>query len=297
MELSCPGIYPLFRCSAATQTDQNKNQQFKPYKLNKTVLSFLFYTGVPEHLRTVESNVLHAADTAALDYRSTQMAQCSMTGVAGALIAQITNSSLQLQYMLTVNPIVPALCTSSLVIALLCVYYSFRMHYSLAKCTFAEDLRTAFTERIPVGTRGGCGEGGPGSGEGGEETGVSDRRLEEGIAEPIEEGGGRILASYKATLMLWLPLYLLVLAISSYLVTIFLYWGFAAGMDLEGRRKESTVVSFHVSAPPLVSRADNEFLGRCTNRVLIVGGWISMDHNRDGKEGLSSLHSGAVRQS
>jgi len=217
-------------------------QQFKPYKLNKTVLSFLFYTGVPEHLRTVESNVLHAADTAALDYRSTQMAQCSMTGVAGALIAQIANSSLQLQYMLTVNPIVPGLCTSSLVIALLCVYYSFRMHYSLARCTFAKDLRTAFAERIPVGTGGDCREGGPGSGEGGEETGVRDRRLEEGIAEPIEEGGERILASYTATLMLWLPLYLLVLAISSYLVTIFMYWGFAAGMNLEGRAKENTVV-------------------------------------------------------
>jgi len=154
-----------------------------------------------------------------------------MTGVAGALVAQIASSSLQLEYMKTIHPIVPALCTSSLVIALLCVYYSFRMHYLFAKCTCAEDLITAFTQRAPVGTGGGSEEGGPGGGEiepesgdgeagsgearegcgvregegevhqgrgggdeGGEEAGARDRQLEEGIRGPMEEGGKRGIA-------------------------------------------------------------------------------------------------------
>jgi len=265
-----------------------------------------------------------------------------MTGVAGALVAQIASSSLQLEYMKTIHPIVPALCTSSLVIALLCVYYSFRMHYLFAKCTCVKDLITAFTQRAPVGTEGGSEEGGPGGGEiepgggeeepgseegepgsgdggsgseeareecvvrdgeeevnqergggdeGGEEAGARDRRLEEGIPGPIEEGGerrvadggekrlseggGRLLASYKAILILWLPLYLLKLALLLYLVNIYLYWLVASLMDLEGRREESSNVGFH-ALKLLVSRADNKSLGLSYSLVGNDGGWISM---------------------
>jgi len=85
-----------------------------------------------ELLGDVRSNILKDP-AAALEYRSTQMAQCSMTGVAAALVAQVANSTLQLQYMPTIHWIVPALCAGSLVVSLLCVYYSFLLHYKLAK--------------------------------------------------------------------------------------------------------------------------------------------------------------------
>jgi len=264
-----------------------------------------------ELLRAVESNILLASDTTTLDYRSAQMAQCSMTGVAAALVAQVASSSLQLQYMPTIHWIVPALCTGSLVIGLLCVYYSFLLHYSLAKYACARDLRTAFAQRAPIGTvgtagtaRGGGGGGDEGEerrergggGEGGEGAGVGGTQLEEGIAERVEEGGGRRLPSYQATLILWLPFYLLMLAISLYLATLFLYWWVAAATDLQGSWERSRKVGFQVWTS-LEFQSDNGFLGPSIHRTGIMRGCISMGCGNGGIggiTGLSSLHSGAV---
>ena len=81
------------------------------------------------------------------------------------------------------------------------MYNSPLLHYSLAKCTRASDLRTAFTHRTLVGIGGGRREGEPGRGEGegecregerggeGGETGVRGMRWQEGIAGRAEEGG------------------------------------------------------------------------------------------------------------
>jgi len=148
-----------------------------------------------ELLRAVESNILLASDATALDYRSTQMAQCSMTGVAAALVAQVASSSLQLQYMPTIHWIVPALCTSSLVIGLLCVYYSFLLHYSLAKYACARDLRTAFAQRAPVGivgTAGTAGTAGGGGEGGGVETGEKSAGREGGVAREERARGWEV---------------------------------------------------------------------------------------------------------
>ena len=190
---------------------KRKKQQFKQYKLGRTTLVFLFFTDIPGILKTAESKVIGVTKKATLDYRSAQMEQFSMTGVAGALVAQVASSSLQLEYMKTINPIVPALCTSSLVIALFCVLYSFEIHLSFARRTCAEDLITAFTQRAPDGIGGGSGEGGPrsregregcvvregeeevqesgGGDEGGEDAGARDRQLEEGTPGPMEDEG------------------------------------------------------------------------------------------------------------
>jgi len=197
VEASCRSIYPLFPCSAATQTDQNKNQKFKPYMLHRIALTLLYLTRMAELLGAVESNILLASDKEALGFRTMQMAQCSMTGVAAALIAQVANSTLQLQYMPTIHWIVPALCTSSLVISLLCVYYSFRMHYLLANFTSAYHLRAAFIWRAPGGN-----EGGEESGDGGEERrergGCGEEREGTGVETlgQMEEGRCTMLVSY-----------------------------------------------------------------------------------------------------
>jgi len=92
--------------------------------------------------------------------------------------------------------------------------------------------------RIEAG--GGNGDGGLESGnlggergeEGGSErregTGVGGRPGEEGIAGRVQEGGETRIPSYKATLLLWLPFDLLMLAITLYLLAFFLYWYVAA---------------------------------------------------------------------
>jgi len=171
-----------------------------------------------ELLESVQSNVLLASDKEGLDFRTMQMDQCSMAGVAAALIAQVANSTLQLQYMPTIHWAVPALCTCSLILGLLSVYYSFQLHYSLANFTSAYHLRAAFTRRS---------ESNEGSSE-----------------EQMEEGRWAMLASYQATFILWLPFSLLRLAIYFYLVAIVSYWGVAAEMDLQESRARSTIVSF-----------------------------------------------------
>lgn len=127
-----------------------------------------------------------------------------MTGVAAALVAQVTNTSLQQEYIPTIHWIVPALWTSTLVFALLSVYYSFLLHHYLSGFACADDLRKAFTHRSLR----------PAEGEG-------------------EEGKG--LPSLTAAVKVWAPTYLLALAIGSYIGTIGVYWGVAWGMNLEGK--------------------------------------------------------------
>jgi len=183
-----------------------------------------------ELLGEVESNVLRATDRDVHDFRAMQMEQCSLTGLAAALVAQIASSTLQLQYMPTIHWIVPALCTSSLILGLLSVSYSFRLHYLLTKYTCAQRMRTAFTW-APGGGEG----GGGGSGDGGEEG------RERGGGD---EGPGSVRPSYVATFTLWFPLILARLAILSYLVAIVLYWGVAAKMNLQESRARSTNVGF-----------------------------------------------------
>ena len=265
----------------------------------------LYPTGIQEILKTIESNILLAKDRDALDYRSTQMAQCSMTGLAAALVAQVASSSLQLQYMPTIHWIIPGLCTTSLVIGLLCVHYSFLLHYSLAKCGCARDLRTAFSTRKgtpPVGAGGDFAVGGPGGGEGREERGErewGDEGLQGtgvGTAEQVEAGRGTKLPSYKAALILWLPIYLLILAILLYIAAIGLYWAIAGAMDLQGSRGRSWKVGFNVLKTSLVSQVDNEILDLRIHHASIVGDFISMGGGNRGIGGLSSLRSGAVRQ-
>lgn len=132
-----------------------------------------------------------------------------MTGVAAALVAQVTNSSLQQEYIPTIHWIVPALWTSTLVFALLSVYYSFLLHHYLGGFASAGDLRKAFTHRnfSSAIARGEEGEG--------------------------EEGRG--LPSLTVAVKVWAPTYLLALAIGSYIGTIGVYWGVAWGMNLQGR--------------------------------------------------------------
>jgi len=261
-----------------------------------------------ELLEDVESNILKGPK-AALDYRSTQMAQCSMTGVAAALVAQVANSSLQLQYMPTIHWIVPALCTSSLIIGLLCVYYSFLLHYRLARYTCGKRLCTAFTQETCIETGGGNGDGGLESGnrggelgeEGGEEregTGVGGVPSGEGIAVGVEEEGGRTrIPSYQATFLLWLPFFLLMLAITLYILAITSYWFVAFIMDLQDSSRRSWRVVFHVLIS-LVFQADNEFLDFYIHHVDICHGSICSICPVNGViTGLSSLQSESVRLS
>lgn len=227
---------PGFNAERESKKWKRHVEKFKPYELPRIALILLYLTRMAELLGAVELNVLLASDKEALDFRTMQMAQCSMTGVAAALIAQVANSTLQLQYMPTIHWIVPALCTSSLVISLLCVYYSFRMHYLLARFTSAYHLRAAFIWSAPKGNeggderreRGGCGEGREG-------TGVE-------TLGQVEEGRWTMLVSYQATFILWLPFSLLRLAIFLYLVVLASYWGVAAKMDLQESRARSTNV-------------------------------------------------------
>jgi len=240
-----------------------------------------------ELLGAVESNVLHANDDAALDFRSMQMAQCSMTGVAAALIAQVANSTLQLQYMPTIHWTIPALCTCSLILGLLSVYYSFLLHYSLSNFTSAVNLRNAFTWRAPDGTdegnegvEAGSGDGGRGGGgERGEGAGVgTPGQLEAGTGTLGQVGAGSDpkRASYQATFILWLPFSLLRLSILLYLAVIVSYWGAAAKMDLQESRVRSTNVGYRSLTPSFVFQADHEFLGLCIHLDSIVGACISM---------------------
>jgi len=139
-----------------------------------------------------------------------------MTGVAAALVAQVTNTSLQQEYIPTIHWIVPALWTSTLVFALLSVYYSFLLHHYLSGFACASDLRKAFTHRS----------------------------LSPVVASEEEEGTG--LPSLTAAVKVWAPTYLLALSIGSYIGTIGVYWGVAWGMNLEGRG----VGSRNVCLPP-----------------------------------------------
>jgi len=321
-----------------------------------------------ELLQAVKSNILLARGRSALDYRTNQMLQCSMTGVAAALVAQVANSSLQLQYMPTIHWIVPALCTSSLVIGLVCVYFSFLLHYKLAKYICGECLRNAFTQRSRIETDGGNGDGGlesgnwggermeegggggregegvggmpkeegldkyicgecsrtavaqrpriktdggngdgglksgnrggerreQGSGEGREGTGVGGMPRGEGTAGGVEEVGGEMIPSYKATFLLWLPFSLLVLAITLYLLTINLYWFIASSMDLQDSKWRSGKVVFHVLIP-LVFQTDDEFLDLCIHRADIGHGYCCSSFRKvRGSTSLSNLQSGVV---
>ncbi|CUS10989.1 unnamed protein product [Tuber aestivum] len=192
-------------------------RRLKPYNLPKYFYPFLL--PITDTLTTLESNVLLASDNDLLDYRSRRMGGCSMTGVAAALVAQVTNTSLQQEYISTVHWIVPALWTGTLVSALLSVYYSFLLHHYLGGFACAGDLRKAFTHRGLNPTR---------------------VRNEEGEEE-------RRLPSLSAAVKVWAPTYLLALAIGSYIGTIGIYWGVAWGMDLQGRGEESRNV--RLSAP------------------------------------------------
>ena len=219
-----------------------------------------------ELLESVQSNVLRASKEEALDFRTMQMDQCSMAGVAAALIAQVAISTLQLQYMPTIHWTIPALCTCSLILGLLSVYYSFQLHYSLANFTTAPHLRAAFARRP---------EGNEGGGE-----------------EQMEEGGS-MLPSYRATFILWLPFSLLRLAIYFYLVAIVSYWGVAAEMDLQESRARSTIVSFLFLTPSSVFRADHEFLGLWIHLVGIFVDFISMVLGRGDWDNEQSVQQGS----
>ncbi|RPA93761.1 hypothetical protein L873DRAFT_1815492 [Choiromyces venosus 120613-1] len=182
-------------------------RRLKPYNLPKFLHPLLL--PITDTLTTLESNVLLASDNDLLDYRTRRMAGCSMTGVAAALVAQVTNSSLQQEYIPTIHWIVPALWTSTLVLALLSAYYSFLLHHYLGGFACAGDLRMAFTHR-----------------------GLTRDRAE----EEEEEG---ILPSLTAAVKIWAPTYLLALSIGCYIGTIGVYWGVAWGMDLQGRGADS----------------------------------------------------------
>lgn len=162
-----------------------------------------------------------------------------MTGVAAALVAQVTNTSLQQEYIPTIHWIVPALWTSTLVFALLSVYYSFLLHHYLGGFASAGDLRKAFTHR---------------------NLSSAIARGEEGEGEGEE---GRGLPSLTVAVKVWAPTYLLALAIGSYIGTIGVYWGVAWGMNLQGRGVGSRNVCLHAFILSLVFRVDNNELYRC----------------------------------
>ncbi|PWW75891.1 hypothetical protein C7212DRAFT_280439 [Tuber magnatum] len=148
-----------------------------------------------------------------------------MTGVAAALVAQVTNTSLQQEYISTIHWLVPALWTSTLVFALLSVYYSFLLHHYLGGFACASDLREAFTHR--------------------------------GLSPALVREEERRLPSLTAAVKVWAPTYLLALAIGSYIGTIGVYWGVAWRMDLQGRGEGSRNVCLHPFTLPLVSLADD----------------------------------------
>jgi len=250
-------------------------------------------------LGAVESNIVHAKENEALDFRNMQMAQCSMTGVAAALVAQVANSTLQLQYMPTIHWTIPALCTCSLILGLLSLSYVLQLHYSLANLTSAVDLRKAFTWRAPDGTDGSnegaearSGDGGRGGGgERGEGAGVgTPGQLEAGTGVgtlgqvgagtgagtlgQVGAGSDPERASYEATFILWLPFALFRIAIYLYLAAILSYWGVAAKMDLQESRARSTNVGYLSFTTSFVFQADHEFLGICIFLDSIVGGCI-----------------------
>ncbi|KAG0641003.1 hypothetical protein HOY80DRAFT_1114889 [Tuber brumale] len=177
-------------------------RRLKPYNIPKLLYPLLL--PITDTLTTLESNVLLASDNDLLDYRSRRMAGCSMTGVAAALVAQVTNTSLQQEYILTIHWIVPALWTSTLVLALLSAYYSLLLHHYLGGFAEAGDLRKAFTHR----------------------------GLTPALAREEER---RRLPSLTAAVKVWAPTYLLALSIGSYIGTMGVYWGVAWGMDLQGR--------------------------------------------------------------
>lgn len=110
-----------------------------------------------------------------------------------ALVAQVTNGSLQQEYTTEIHWIVSALWTCGLVLSLLSVYYSFLLHHYLASFSTAQDLRYAFTHRTfnRVKTR------------------------------------GANLPSLTVAAKLWVPPYLLSLAIGFYILTLGLYWSLA----------------------------------------------------------------------
>lgn len=177
------------------------------------------------------------------------MAQCSMTGVAAALVAQVASSTLGLQYMPTIHWIVPALCTSTIIIALLSMYNSFVLHDYLTGFACAADLRIEFLYQDPDKNRQ--------EEEGGERAikGAREEALEEVREEASKEE--RKIPCYDAALKLWGPNYLLELAILLYVATIWVYWAIAWRMDLEGSGERSRNVCFHVLKPGVVIQADN----------------------------------------
>lgn len=138
-------------------------------------------------------NVLLASDTTALDYRARRMASCSMTGVAAALVAQVTNTSMQQEFTPALHWSVSALWTCGLVLSLLSVYYSFLLHHWLAGFATADEVRRAFTHRGLV---------------------TSSRRVE-GVP------------SLTVAARLWVPAWLLSASIGCYVLTLGLYWALA----------------------------------------------------------------------
>jgi len=176
-----------------------------------------------------------------------------MTGLAGALVAQVALTSLQLEYMSTIHWIVPALFTTSLVIGFLCVHYSFLLHYWLVQLGSAKKLRKAFStgKGTPAGSSEDLAEQWVENGEGQRSIGV-------GTAGQAE---GSKLPSYQSVITLAAPSYLLLLAITLYVPTIFLYWCIAGVMDLQGSGGRSLGVGLHVLKPSSAPQADNEFLG------------------------------------
>ena len=151
-----------------------------------------------------------------------------MIGVTAALVAQVANSSLQQEYVPKAHWIVPALLTSSLIIALLSVYNSFALHDYLAGIVSAEELRQIFRYKGQIATS-------------------NEQALN------AEE---RRLVSVRDALGLWLPSYLVEVAILLYITTICVYWGVAWGMDLEESGARSRKVCFNMLIHSIVWRAD-----------------------------------------
>ncbi|CUS10078.1 unnamed protein product [Tuber aestivum] len=172
-----------------------------PYGLPK----FFYPALLPlnQTLTILETNVLCASEHDAMKYRKRRMAECNTTGLTAALVAQVTITTMQLEYIPTIHWTVPALLTSTLVFALLSVYYSFLLYQYLDGFLSAEDMKKAFSHR--------------------------------GILPFLIVDEGETLPSLTAAIKLWAPTYLLGLAISCYIATIGVYWGVAWGMNLQER--------------------------------------------------------------
>ncbi|KAH8151947.1 uncharacterized protein LAJ45_03940 [Morchella importuna] len=168
-----------------------KIKRLEPYALPTVLYPLL--SPLTDTLGIMTHNVLLASDTTTLDYRARRMASCSMTGVAAALVAQVTNTSMQQEFTPALHWSVSALWTCGLVLSLLSVYYSFLLHHWLAGFASADEVRRAFTHRGLV---------------------TSSRRVE-GVP------------SLTVAARLWVPAWLLSASIGCYVLTLGLYWALA----------------------------------------------------------------------